>query len=435
MQLDLLDIEEFIKKHNVGRVSTVKLYQKPGSLDPTGLFSEQIFGRLGSNERRRKFGYIDLKVKIIHPEAWNIVARIDPDVSKLISATQKYTLDNTGRLIKDESGRTGVAYFCEIAKKLDYDQFNKERKEKVEFVRKNLDKILIDKFLVIPAGVRDIVYSQKSGKQNIQFSDLNMLYESIIKDANTIPDDPSTLPVDILDVITQNIQRKCLEISEWIKNRIKGKQGLIRSGMLKKISDHSGRFVITPDTSLPLGYIGLPWNAVLKLYEKFAVNYILYKDRTSNPLIRDYLQIDKKLDVRDIERLLTQINEDPESVPEQLKEYLITVAEEIIKDKQVLYKRDPVEDRDSLLAANVRVERHGYVMKLNPLDCERLGADFDGDALSVYALYTKEAQEEAKTKLNPRYAKSQWVSPRNNSNTPYLITKDAMAVIFAATKQ
>jgi len=92
------------------------------------------------------------------------------------------------------------------------------------------------------------------------------------------------------------------------------------------------------------------------------------------------------------------------------------------------------ENRDSWLAANVRVNRSGMCMSLNPLDLPRTGGDHDGDAMCVVALFTKEAQAEAKTKMHPKYAESIWTSVTSANKCPYSIQLDALTAIYAATK-
>ena len=58
----------------------------------------------------------------------------------------------------------------------------------------------------------------------------------------------------------------------------------------------------------------------------------------------------------------------------------------------------------------------------------------DGDAMCVVALFTKEAQNEAKTKMHPKYAESIWTSVISANKCPYSVTLDAMTAIYAATK-
>ena len=142
---------------------------------------------------------------------------------------------------------------------------------------------------------------------------------------------------------------------------------------------------IVGDPTLKLGYIGLPWQVVLKLYEPFTEYQIL-----KNPfnlhvkdLVKEYAGVEKNLSSSDLKRFLTVINEQPDLVDPTLQDELIRIAEEIVKGKVVLYKRDPVESRESYLAGYVRVDRNSFVIKLNPLDTGRMSADFDGISIEL----------------------------------------------------
>jgi len=57
-----------------------------------------------------------------------------------------------------------------------------------------------------------------------------------------------------------------------------------------------------------------------------------------------------------------------------------------------------------------------------------------GDQCAVVSLFTKEAQEEAKTKMHPKYASSIWTSVVSANQCPYVIKLDAAVSIYAATK-
>jgi DNA-directed RNA polymerase beta' subunit len=437
MQPRLLDINEFIKTKNIKAVTSMRRYSG-NKIDETGLFSEEIFGRQGSRERRTKFGYINLKANVIHPEAWGIVTRMSSDIPKCLRG-QKYSVTESGAFVADEeNGKSGPYYFTKILNKLDLKLFIKKDKSKekyVNFVRKNISRIIIDKMFILPAGIRDIRIAKHSGKTFIESSEINTIYENLIRQVNSIATTADDLPEDIADPIVQSIQRSCLEINDWIRNKIKGKQGIIRGGIFKKRTDYSGRLVVISDPTLKLGYIGLPWQTVLVLFEPFSINYILYKDKTSLSIIQQELQIEKLPDITDIKRLLRKAKDNPTEIMPELRDYLIRTAREIVADKQVVYKRDPVENRDSWLAAYVRVDSEGHVVKLNPFDFDRTGGDCDGDQYVVYSLLTKEAIHEAKTKLNPRHNKGMWTKVTNANSCPYGIQLDAATAIFAATRK
>jgi len=436
MQPRLMDIDAYVKKKSIKQVSSIRRYSG-AKIDESGPFSEQIFGRQGSRERRVRFGYIELKTKVIHPEAWDIVIKLNTDIVKCIKGQHKYSVVKKEFVLDEENGDSGLFYFVSILPSLRLEQFSEKDKKKaslVNYVKKNMDTILVSKMLVLPAGIRDITISKSSGRTLIQSSEINLLYDNLIKQSNSIATDVESLPRDIVEPIVSAMQRNILEINTWIKNRIKGKQGVIRGGMFKKVTDYSGRLVVVGDPELKLGYIGLPWQMVLILHEPFSINYILYKDKTGIPLIKEELKIESEPDITDIKRLLKKAKENPTDILPELKDYLVDVAKEITREKQVLYKRDPVENRDSWMAAYVRVDPDGYVIKLNPLDFLRTGGDCDGDTYVVYSLLTNESQKEAKEKMNPRHNKNMWYSVTNSDKCPYEVRFDALTAIFAATK-
>ena len=231
------------------------------------------------------------------------------------------------------------------------------------------------------------------------------------------------------------IQRKCIEINAWIQSRLKGKSGLLRGGLLSKTIDYSGRFNAVGDVTLPVGYIGLPWQAILKLYEPFTLYHILKNPFNAGvkELIREQTG-NAALDSAALKRFIVLLNEQPDVVSPLLRDELVKIAEEIVKDKVILYKRDPVENRDSYLSGFVRVDKDSFVAKLQTLDTHRTGGDFDGDTYAVFPLFTKSANEEARKKMNPRETKAMWVSPGNSNNISYIINLDAAAAIYTATK-
>ena len=58
-----------------------------------------------------------------------------------------------------------------------------------------------------------------------------------------------------------------------------------------------------------------------------------------------------------------------------------------------------------------------------------------GDTYAVLPLFTKEANEEAIAKMNPRVTKSMWVSPSNASHVSYELSLDSAATIYTCTKE
>ena len=171
LSIKLLNNSKFIEKNDIKQVLSSKIYLSKNKLNPNGLFSEEIFGRYGSPDRRRTYGYIDLKTNIIHPEAWEIVLGCDPRIKKLITEVANYKLTDDGDLIEfSDSTKTGLLYFTEICKKTNYNKM--KNKSHAKFIQDNLDTIIIDKILVLPAGIRDVIISKTTNKMMIQYNNL-----------------------------------------------------------------------------------------------------------------------------------------------------------------------------------------------------------------------------------------------------------------------
>lgn len=334
MQLRLANINAIVENDKLKQVKTTRMFARNIQVD--GLFSEEIFGKFGSNERKQRFAYIDLRTKIIHPEAYeHIFLGLSSEISKFLLNKEKFVIEN-GKLIPDpQNGISGIFQFINNFDKINLDNI-KDKKEEVRFIKQNINKIFIDKWIVLPAGIRDIQFQEGTSKSQIQYTELNELYENLIRNANSMETIPSD---DLKDTLTQGIQRSVLEINKWIKQRLKGKGGLIRGGLMRKVVDYSGRMVITTDNTLEIGEVGLPWQVVLRLFEPFAIHRIM-KDKDYLTLIQDILKSDVPVDSYALKNFIKKLNVKPAIAPPLLHDYFMDVAREIVKDKVVLVKRD-----------------------------------------------------------------------------------------------
>lgn len=435
MRLQLLDIDGFIERNDIKEVTTIKHFKGNSKTDfnPNGLFSEDVFGFVGSIARKKTFGFINLFAKIIHPEAYAILTSIDTDLTKLIIGKQNYVVDNEGTLVKSEDGYSGVYYFVQQFDNIDFNKFKKDKKKEIQYVQTNKDKILIDKILVLPAGIRDIQTSMKAGSSFIESSEINDLYVKIMRQCANFDEN---MPAEIAEGVCKNIQNTANSINTWIKNQLKGKQGLMRGGLLKKTVDHSGRYVIVPDDTLDMNSVGLSWHVLMVLWEPFVLHYLKKQDmsKTGYGYISQYLKLQEDPDDNDVRAFIKQINSQPQSLEVSGQNYFKEIMKEIASDKQVLFKRDPVESRDSFISAYVRVEEQGYVLKLNSLLLNKNGGDYDGDTCAVFALLTDKAQKEAKSKMNAQHTKEAWYGAKSMNAPVFQIELDAATQIYAATK-
>jgi hypothetical protein len=74
------------------------------------------------------------------------------------------------------------------------------------------------------------------------------------------------------------------------------------------------------------------------------INPDLYQlnNEIHNSNITKIKELIPNIDVVDLKKLFATAVEKPEIIPDDMVDYFMHVAEEIVKDKLVLYKRDPV---------------------------------------------------------------------------------------------
>jgi DNA-directed RNA polymerase II subunit RPB1 len=248
--------------------------------------------------------------------------------------------------------------------------------------------------------------------------------------------DSDLIPESILEANTLIIQKTVNNIEDWLKKIIKGKKGILRGGLLSKRVDFSGRENIIPDDYIPLGFVGIPINHVLKFFDPFFVYHVLNVETSLQEGIKEFLNMDrnKKLDASDISNFITVVYNNPNNLVGDLYNKVKRAAEIITKDKVVIYKRDPTESRDTWISAYVRVDDTGYALRINPLDLCKNTGDFDGDAVSIFSLLTEEAQEQAKKFMNPIHSTSTWLRSSTSSSLVYNVAGDSLIGLYLATE-
>jgi len=428
MKLQLLDIEKYISRNNLSEVTSPNIYSiNKNTFDAKGLWSEEIFGNVGSDARKSKFGYIDLGCHVVNPVLFSIIASITPELRNILNENKRYEFKGK-KFIEAEIGQTGLQYFISVLPDIKFESMCKPNKVKdAKFLDTNKDKILITKQLVMPAGIRDLSLTAVKGKQFS--SEINETYEKLL----LLVGQKGAQGGAMDDMFIGYIQKTSLAIYKWIQSKIKGKQGLFQGSMLKKTIDFSARLVAISDPNIPLGTIGVPWHVVLTLYQPFFIHEVL-KNELVKGLIAEYSQCDIA-DISDpkIQEFNQKINKNPKDITGELKSELLKIADTITAGKDILCKRDPVVSRNSYYSGSIKVLEKGRAAVVNSLSVTPQGLDFDGDTIALFPVFTNEALKEAQ-KLNPAKSKSAWMDPISSGHH-YPLTLDPIATIYAATKE
>ncbi len=194
-----------------------------------------------------------------------------------------------------------------------------------------------------------------------------------------------------------------------IEERIKGKDGRIRKNLAGKRVNYSARTVISPDPSLKLNEVGIPFEVAKILTVAERVNSINLKRlkklvaRTEYPAANYILRGDGKR-----KRIVEELREE---LVEEL-EIGYTVERQLVDGDIVLFNRHPSLHRANLMAHFVKVIP-GRTFRVHPAVCGPYNADFDGDEMNIHAPQTEEALAEAKVLLN---VNTNLFSPKNNMN-------------------
>lgn len=225
----LMNVDEQIKKGQWKRVSTVLIRESSSrEFHHEGLFSEDIFGQIGSPERLIKFGYIELNTEILHPIIYKNIIKLKQFYGDII-ASKSYAKwnDQTKEFercnMDDDDADTGYLFFMKHAKDLKFKKNDSiTHNEKIDVYTANINNISIKRCPVLPAGLRDMhVDDGKPASDSI-----NTIYRSLLNYTNAIPMRNGNNPV--YNGIRFAIQKKINEIYEYLFDMCEGKFGMFQ---------------------------------------------------------------------------------------------------------------------------------------------------------------------------------------------------------------
>ncbi len=252
LNLELL----FLKKEHlrsIGQVTELAIFEPTGNnFNVDGLFSTEIFGRVGSEDRNAKLGYIDLKIPVLHPLIFKHIVslkKLYKDImygktfAKFDTKTKDFIVSNA------DEGSTGYAFFIKHFSKVKIeDRDSDARLFKIKLIKKyKMEELLIDKYLVLPAGLRDYIVDD-NGKPSED--EVNEIYRKLLTAANLITNiSTKSDEVDMLDPIRIKIQATIVEIYDHFIGLMDGKKKFIQNKWTKRAIRDSTRNVITPTIS------------------------------------------------------------------------------------------------------------------------------------------------------------------------------------------
>ena len=456
MRLDIIDTDGIAI--GLPEILVPKIFENR-RFSKLGLFSQQIFGpvkshhclcskqsykgpRYGkkkcpicnvpiitSDARKKRFAKIALPFPVMNPLFFYLIVgnriTLKKILTEMLSYKAKYYFDTEGSIVRISegdptpegqhtmSGLSGVVEY--IRKILDMDVIPVEgdedpgplRKE-LQYVKDHFDLLTIKNVIIIPPDFRPC---GKGNTDHYVVDDVNELYNKILKISNQLKDVPYPLQEteDVYKANFKYLQKLIFDLCDYILERMSKKTGLIRSNILGKRVDFSGRAVISPDPTLKLNECRLPYWMVLEILKPQLIAHFV-----NRRICKRYNQAIQMIDA---------------SIQDNDSKFF-DVVQEFCKDKICVLNRQPTLHRLSVLAFKVKIHL-GNTIQIHPMVCSPYNADFDGDAMAVYFPVTEEAQKDVAKHLG---IWNNLVSPTDIKCVPKP-NQDIILGIYSATKE
>ena len=422
--INFLNIDEFCK--GLKPVTSTSIANSAGEFDQLGLYSEIIFGTIGSVSRKTTYSFINLNANVVHPTALKLLIQLNRKIEKLISTESTFIVDKNGELIEDENGFTGIEYFKKIFLKIKFRGDTPERENIIKVLEKayNTNRLFINKVPVIPPDFRPAHMNENTKEWTID--NIVKFYTKILRQSLSMKS--SGKSGALYDLLNYGLQKAVIDHDEYIRTKIGKKSGLIRSQLMGKRIDFSGRAVITPGPNLKVYEVGIPFKMAVDLFYPFLIHILLYTNKI------DRLKLDEEMvnyvgtpaSVTDIQKVIKSIKHG-DKIPEELYKIIYEATDMAMFDRAVILKRDPVLHQESVRGFKpILIE--GNTIKLSTLMTGGFSADFDGDAMAIFHPLSKEAQDEIKTKM------VRGTGPTNSTSITFDFSKEMRVGLYILSK-
>jgi len=216
------------------------------NLNDDGLYSLEIFGKLGSKERDDTEAYIDVKLPIFNPTYLKALIQIKSLYQGILRGAEYGVWEEeTKDFIKSNilEGETGFSFFTRMFKKIAFSSTDSyKRKQRVTLVDENRGIALTDKVLVIPAGLRDIQFQDNGAPTEPEITDL---YRNLIFRTRVVLGTKDDAENPLYDTVRWGIQNAFNEIDQFLFGLQEGKGGIIQKRMSTRGVASGTRNVIT----------------------------------------------------------------------------------------------------------------------------------------------------------------------------------------------
>jgi len=255
LNIELLILNNKITKQML-EVKTRDIFlQNSTEFHHEGLFSTTIFGEVGSKERNTTFGYIDLGIDILHPRVFKELVSLNSLYGGILDGTRFAIWDHKVKDFVESDrldGKNGLHFFLEHYDDIVFKETDStQRAFKIKFLKKyKAEEIVMNKYLVIPAGIRDYKLLE-SGKA--LENEINGLYRKVLtisSSAKVFKSDVKNKDNEYISAVRKRLQKAALDVYEYLENLLDGKSKFIQGKWTKRAIMYGTRNVIVGSSSI-----------------------------------------------------------------------------------------------------------------------------------------------------------------------------------------
>lgn len=197
-----------------------------------GLYSSSIFGLTGTPARFKRRSYIDLKLGVLHPILFVHLTRIKELYGQILSGKRYAKWDKKNRDFVasnelEEGAGTGYAFFIDKLPEIKFvPSKSDQRNLRIKVVEKYRAKALVQRWPVIPAGLREIQISDDGHVQEDEIADM---YRTVLNLSNTVAVIGGNDNDPVFDRTRYSLQLAVNAIHDHIESILTGKKGLIQA--------------------------------------------------------------------------------------------------------------------------------------------------------------------------------------------------------------
>lgn len=212
-------------------VTTLDIVDGPGgNFHEDGLFSTLTFGRVGDPDRDRRFGYIDVKIPVMHPVIYTRLIKLKSLYGEILSGRAYAKFNHElGDFEKatELDGQTGYAFFASHWELLAPKKTGSAIRDlRVTLIDKYRGKAFLDKLLVLPAGLRD---AEVDATGRLSMDEVNEIYQKVLMLTRTLPDRiTSRDDLSLYDRTRYSLTLRLVELYEHFEKLLSGKGGFIQ---------------------------------------------------------------------------------------------------------------------------------------------------------------------------------------------------------------